>query len=100
MSKLLTRLSLKKQLYCIEIKDFCIICPNRVDLFQVSLSCQRGKSTKQIFSGENQIGNDKITFNEPLLHISQFYVSNKKGTVQKKMFNIVVKGFDSIGKSI
>jgi hypothetical protein len=99
MSKLLSRLSLKKQVFCIEIKNFELVTERRNNLFQVSLSLQRGKSTKQVFSEENQIGNCKIPFNETLNHVSMFYINQKTSVAQKKMFDITVKGFDSTGKS-
>ena len=99
MPGLLSRLSLNKQVYCIEMKEFQLISDSRQDLYQVSLNCVRGRSTKQIFSEDNQLGKSKIFFQEALFHVSQFFIDGKKGTAQRKKFQITVKGFDQNGKS-
>jgi hypothetical protein len=95
------------------------IAPDKWPLYYHSLclECKRGKYKKNLFSragqsafvlvpgigvGDDQIDSqgtaNQIQFDEQFLQVSQFYVSTKKSSVQRKIFEVKLRGYDQSGK--
>ena len=128
MTKLVSRLSLKKELYCVQLDNFKVVSKSEMDQQKainiapdkwpltynsLCLECKRGKYKKNFFSqtgqspfaiipgiqtGSEAETTNSIIFDDQFLQVSQFYISTKKNTVQRKIFEVKLRGYDDSGK--